>query len=372
MIDHGREQRDEQRRSLDGYRWVDRERGIAQIPIDRAMQIVVDDADERTGCAMKWIRLILFLPPGGSTFADGSICCTSFVISVTMLGATGIAALTLYYMIRYRRRSRRPSDTANTRVAARRGRHHRLSPHAVPGLLGHRLRAIRAHRDAADDAEVVYVDREAMDVEVLVPRRASRESTSSRCRSGVRKLVMTSRDVIHSFYVPGFRVEAGRPPRALRHGVVRGEGAGQLSDSTARSTAASSTRGCSARSTRSRSATTTHGSRAEADDAAPDRTCGGGRGIVGGEDLVKLGRAVAVRRQCVACHTLDGQRHVGPTWSGLYGIVDAARDGRHVIADEAYLTRSMMEPWRSRRRFSRSCRPIRARSRRRKPQRSSS
>jgi cytochrome c oxidase subunit 2 len=72
--------------------------------------------------------------------------------------------------------------------------------------------------------------------------------------------------------------------------------------------------------------------------------CGHGPGSCGEGDLVALGRAVAVRRACVACHTLDGQRHIGPTWAGLYGSERPLSDGRKVIADEAYLTRSMMEP----------------------------
>lgn len=37
-----RERRAQQRRSLEGYRWLDRERKAAQIPIERAMQIVVE------------------------------------------------------------------------------------------------------------------------------------------------------------------------------------------------------------------------------------------------------------------------------------------------------------------------------------------
>jgi hypothetical protein len=46
---HGWEQREEQRRSLDEYRWISRERGIAQIPIDRAMDIVLDDEARAKG-----------------------------------------------------------------------------------------------------------------------------------------------------------------------------------------------------------------------------------------------------------------------------------------------------------------------------------
>ena len=46
---HGLELRDRQRRSLEEYRWIDHERGIAQIPIDRAMQIVIDGAAKDGG-----------------------------------------------------------------------------------------------------------------------------------------------------------------------------------------------------------------------------------------------------------------------------------------------------------------------------------
>ena len=46
---HGWELREQQRRSLDEYRWVDRQRGIAQIPIDRAMQMVADEAAKERG-----------------------------------------------------------------------------------------------------------------------------------------------------------------------------------------------------------------------------------------------------------------------------------------------------------------------------------
>src|SRR4051812_16562599 len=45
---HGWELREAQRKELDAYRVIDRERGIVQIPIGRAMQIVVDDPKRRT------------------------------------------------------------------------------------------------------------------------------------------------------------------------------------------------------------------------------------------------------------------------------------------------------------------------------------
>jgi cytochrome c oxidase subunit 2 len=53
---------------------------------------------------------------------------------------------------------------------------------------------------------------------------------------------------------------------------------------------------------------------------------------------------VAARRGCLNCHTLDGQPHIGPSWAGLYMAPVRLDDGRVVVADAAYLTKSMMDP----------------------------
>src|SRR5262249_27100776 len=47
---------------------------------------------------------------------------------------------------------------------------------------------------------------------------------------------------------------------------------------------------------------------------------------------------------CLRCHTVDGAPHVGPTFAGLFGSRVPLTTGETVIADEAYLTESMMDP----------------------------
>lgn len=52
-------------------------------------------------------------------------------------------------------------------------------------------------------------------------------------------------------------------------------------------------------------------------------------------------------RGCLACHTLDGSRQVGPSFAGLFGSTRQVRTGgalRQVSADEAYIERSLREP----------------------------
>ena len=57
------------------------------------------------------------------------------------------------------------------------------------------------------------------------------------------KLIMGSEDVIHSFYIPAFRVKADVDPRPLQHDVVHGDEAGHAITCSAPSTAARSTPG---------------------------------------------------------------------------------------------------------------------------------
>ena len=47
---------------------------------------------------------------------------------------------------------------------------------------------------------------------------------------------------------------------------------------------------------------------------------------------------------CVACHSLDGAPGVGPTWQGLYGRQEELEDGGTVTVDDPYITTSIIDP----------------------------
>jgi cytochrome c oxidase subunit 2 len=78
---------------------------------------------------------------------------------------------------------------------------------------------------------------------------------------------------------------------------------------------------------------------ASAQDAVPD-----GAALAAGSNLIEQGRNVAAQQGCLKCHTIDGDRHIGPTWLDLYMRREKLQDGSTVIADEAYITKSMMDP----------------------------
>jgi cytochrome c oxidase subunit 2 len=293
---------------------------------------------------MELLRSILALPRGGSSVADDIDLLHFFVISVTMFMATWVFCTAAWFTIRYHQKH---ENQLTARLAATRKREAALIV-AILGLfllwwvIGYRQYLAIRTEPATESADIVYVD-----AKQWMWKFAYADGSSANDVLTVRvgrpvKLVMTSRDVIHSFYVPGFRLkqdvlpgryttlwfeakEAGTFPIwcaeycGLNHSRMRGEVVALTAEDYERWKQS----GAAAR-------------------AALD--CGSGPGSCGGEDLASKGRTVAERRQCVACHTLDGQKHVGPTWSRLYGSERVLADGRRVVADEAYLTRSMMEP----------------------------
>lgn len=56
------------------------------------------------------------------------------------------------------------------------------------------------------------------------------------------------------------------------------------------------------------------------------------------------GQALVAAFGCAACHSVNGAQGIGPTWLGLFGHEVPLADGTTVIADEAYLTESIREP----------------------------
>ncbi len=47
---------------------------------------------------------------------------------------------------------------------------------------------------------------------------------------------------------------------------------------------------------------------------------------------------------CVACHSVDGTPGVGPSWQGLYGRQEQLTDGSTITADDEYIINSILNP----------------------------
>ena len=56
------------------------------------------------------------------------------------------------------------------------------------------------------------------------------------------------------------------------------------------------------------------------------------------------GQALVAASGCAACHSINGSEGIGPTWFGLFGHEVELSDGSVVVADEAYIHESIKAP----------------------------
>jgi cytochrome c oxidase subunit 2 len=157
------------------------------------------------------------------------------------------------------------------------------------------------------------------------------------------RLLITSRDVIHSFYVPDFRIKQdavpGRysqtwfnAPAPGRHQVLCAEYCGLGHSAMLAEVLVMPPEEFEAWRAEARRSTVV-----AAQDSPEDR-------VDPRTSLPEQGRRLSAEYGCFKCHTVDGTRHIGPTWLDLYRKPEKLKDGKSVIADEAYLTESMMDP----------------------------
>ena len=56
------------------------------------------------------------------------------------------------------------------------------------------------------------------------------------------------------------------------------------------------------------------------------------------------GQALVAANGCAACHSINGSPGIGPTWFGLVGRQETLTDGSTVVADDAYIHESIKAP----------------------------
>ncbi|GIU79761.1 MAG: cytochrome c oxidase subunit 2 [Bryobacteraceae bacterium] len=144
------------------------------------------------------------------------------------------------------------------------------------------------------------------------------------------KLVMTSEDVIHSFYIPEFRLKRDAIPgrytelwfTATEPGVYQvycteycGKG---HSDMLAR---------------------------IFVDTPEQYETfLREGDEQVRKMPLKELGRLVWENKGCATCHSIDGTRGQGPSWKGIWGQKHRGTDGKEYLVDAEYIRQSILMP----------------------------
>jgi cytochrome c oxidase subunit II len=293
------------------------------------------------------MRRLLFLPEQASTFAEDVDHLHYFVITVTMVASVAVAAVAISFFWLYRRR-----------------RENQSTPHISP-TAGFEVLAISVPLaffllwfaiGFRDFVKVSSPPPDAMDVYVMgkqwMWKFAYPEGPSS---IGVLhvpanrpvRLLVTSRDVIHSIFVPAFRIKIDALPGRYTEIWFTATKTGRYQILC--------TEYCGAQHSKMWGEVVVMAPEAF-DEWLKDQQ----RGLVARQDvladetgqitslqgsLAQWGKQVAVAQGCLRCHNVDSREPAtGPSWVDLYQQPTKLTDGREIIADEAYLTESMMEP----------------------------
>ncbi len=58
----------------------------------------------------------------------------------------------------------------------------------------------------------------------------------------------------------------------------------------------------------------------------------------------ELGKYLFASKGCAVCHSVDGTKSTGPTLKGVFGKPVLLASGESVVADEAYVRESILQP----------------------------
>jgi cytochrome c oxidase subunit II len=278
---------------------------------------------------MNWFTNLI-MPAQASTLAPGVDGLFWFITAVDIFFFLLIATLLLVFVKRYRRRSPdevTPHITHNQKLEVV---WTTLPLLLVIGIFFWGFHGFMSARIAPANAIEIQVKAKKWVWEFEYPDgMRSLNSLHVPVNRPVR-LVMMSDDVIHSFFVPTFRVKMDvlprrytelwfQPTQAGAHQVFCTEYCGKgHSDMLAR---------------------------VHVDDEATYQ-----KWLVEGDEeiqkmpLPELGKLTYENAGCATCHSLDGSRGQGPSWKGIFGATHTFADGTTGVVDENYIRESVLEP----------------------------
>lgn len=67
-------------------------------------------------------------------------------------------------------------------------------------------------------------------------------------------------------------------------------------------------------------------------------------GVDGGKPLWEVGALLHNLKACISCHTVNGAQGTGPTWDNAWGTMVTLSDGSQVLYDENYVRNSVYAP----------------------------
>lgn len=274
----------------------------------------------------------LFMPPASSTIASDVDALFYFILYAAIFFMVVVVGLFTYFAIKYRRRG---EATLTSGVA------HNTTLEIVWTAVPTFLLAIVFVWSFKSYMKLWIVPKDAIEIKVTGQKwfwSFDYEDGANTVNELVVpvsrpiKLLMSSRDVIHSFFVPSFRVKMDVLPNrysitwfeATREGVYQlfcteycGKGHSEMIGKVKVVSK-------------------------EEYITWIDASSNLGEGMT----LEEYGAVLYNKKGCVTCHSIDGSANNGPSFLNKFGTMESLTDGGSVLIDENYLRESILEPQR--------------------------
>ena len=144
------------------------------------------------------------------------------------------------------------------------------------------------------------------------------------------RLTMTSEDVIHSLFIPSFRVKMDVVPGRISHLWFRALDVGEFDIYCAEY--------CGTEHSTMLATAVVHPP-GEFDSWLEEAS-----NFLDRMTPAEGGALLYVQRGCPQCHSVDGSNNIGPTFVNLYGSERQLDDGSTVTADDEYIRESILNP----------------------------
>ncbi len=296
--------------------------------------------------------LALFTLPQASNLAKSSDDLFNFITVVDIISFIGVILAILYFIIKYHRTKTDPEKTPYIEG-------HPVAEGTVMVVL-FVLVMIMFAWGWVDYVKQLDVPRNAMEVNVTGRqwlwnfeytngRKFTNELTLPKDQP--IKLILTSADVLHSFFIPDFRVKQDVVPGTYHYLSFTPTMTGDFQVYCAEYCGTSHSGMLAKIHVLEKEEYEKWQKKWEWEkilgvtpSEASDKSSPTGASPPAMESPVERGKKLFTTKGCNACHSVTGQTVVGPALNGVFGHDVELADGKKVMADENYIRESIMDP----------------------------
>jgi len=272
----------------------------------------------------------IFMPPGGSTIAGEIDAVFNYILYASTIVFAIVVFSMIFFIAKYRRRGKAGLTSSMD---------HNIGLEIIWTVIPTILVAIAFFMGFNAYLKLFVVPKDALEVKVTAqkwfwsfeyPEGATSINELVVPSGKAVKLLMSSKDVIHSFFVPDFRIKQDvlpnrysmiwfEAPNVGEHNLFCAEYCG-----------------------------TKHSEMIGKVKVLPEREYNDwleANSTVGeGMSLEDLGAKLYVSRACVTCHNIDGKAGNGPSFRGIFGEPEKIVGGSQAMVDENYIRKSILVP----------------------------